>query len=96
MSAPAVLAGSRDPRSGACYQPPRALSVDGHLHPLEDVDLPTSGVLAEFVAMGPRWFGYVDLDGGVRLVVELGDGPHEVGARYRWDGADGPRRFLRA
>lgn len=96
MIEPGHIAASRDPRTGEHYYPVRALSVDGELRALEEVSLPGIGVLAEYVAMGERHYGYVDLPSGVRLIVELGAGPHQVGAEYRWDGAAGPRRFERA
>ena len=79
----ARLAGTRDPLTGDTFYPARHLSVDGRLRHLEPVDIPAVGVLAEVIAMGDGWFGYIDLDAGPRLLTRLGPGPHEVGARYQ-------------
>jgi uncharacterized OB-fold protein len=82
VSAENSLGGTRDPRTGHRFFPPRALSVDGSLTDLVPVELAAAGRLAEFVALGEKWFGYVDLDEDIRLITELGPGPHEVGATY--------------
>jgi acyl dehydratase len=81
-----VLHGSRDPISGDCYFPVRALSVDGTLRELEQVDLPRTGRLYSWTSFGGRDYGQVDLDDGVRLQVPLGPGPHEIGADYLLEG----------
>ncbi|OBB99645.1 MULTISPECIES: hypothetical protein [unclassified Gordonia (in: high G+C Gram-positive bacteria)] len=91
-----TLEGSRDPRTGQCYWPKRTFSVDGELVRLDDVELPSTGELAAFVSAGDRCFGYVDLPGDVRLITELGTGPHEVGASYRAVVTESGRRFDRA
>lgn len=78
-----TLAGTRDPLTGDTFHPARRLSVDGSLRHLDPIDIPAVGVLAEAIAMGQRWFGYIDLDAGPRLLTELGPGPHGIGARYR-------------
>jgi hypothetical protein len=78
-----TLAGTRDPLTGDTFYPARHFSVDGRLRHLEPVDIPAVGVLAEVIAMGERWFGYIDLDAGPRLLTRLGPGPHAVGARYQ-------------
>jgi hypothetical protein len=79
----ARLAGTRDPLTGDTFYPARQLSVDGRMRHLEPVEFPAVGVLAEVIAMGEQWFGYIDLDAGPRLLTRLGPGPHECGARYQ-------------
>lgn len=79
---PVVLDGTCDPVTGDMFHPPRGFSTDGALRALEDVRIDAVGVLVEAVPMGERWFGYVDLDAGPRLLTALGDGPHAPGARY--------------
>ncbi|QYB00172.1 hypothetical protein I1A62_03535 (plasmid) [Rhodococcus sp. USK10] len=90
------MPGSRDPRSGDLYAVPRLWSVDGGLVELEPAHIPAVGVLTEVIEMGPRSFGYVDLSGGVRVITELGAGPHDVGGRYQLSIDAQPRRFDRA
>ncbi|WPB89293.1 hypothetical protein [Streptomyces malaysiensis] len=90
-----VLAGSRDPVTGDVFVPARKLSVDGALRDLQPVDLAAVGTLAEVIAMGAEWFGYVDLVGGARVLTRLGEGPHQVGERYRRSSTE-ERRFDRA
>ena len=90
------LSVARDPVTGDQFYPRRALSIEGALRALEPVDVPGFGVLSEAVSMGERSFGYIDLPGGVRLISELGPGPHIVGANYRLVDAEGRRRFDRA
>ena len=98
MTTPSVphLAGARDPRTGDLYVPQRQWSVDGSLTALEPAPVVGKGVLAEVIDMGPRRFGYVDLPGSVRMITELGAGPHEVGAHYVLVADAQPRRFDRA
>ena len=91
-----VMTGSRDRRTGQCYWPQRTFSVDGQLVELEDVALPTAGRLSVMVASGERWYGYVDLPGDVRLITELGAGPHDIGATYQMVVTENGRRFDRA
>ncbi len=88
------LDGSRDPVTGDVFIPPRGLSVDGALRPLEAVRVPAVGVLVDVVQMAERSFGHLDLDAGPRLMIELGPGPHEAGARYRL--VVGEERFVSA
>lgn len=95
---PPTLLGSRDPRSGQVYFPPRALSADGRLTPCETVELSREGVLYSWTSMGGRFFGQVDLPEKVRLQCALAPGTPEIGAHYRLEVApDGHGwRFARA
>jgi hypothetical protein len=92
-----ALPGSHDPQTGQCFYPARPYSVEGALRELTDVEIEARGRLAEFIAMGDRWYGYVDLPGEVRVLTELGPGPHQIGAVYHLATAgDAERRFDRA
>lgn len=78
-----ALQGSRDPSSGECYFPSRPLVADGTLRRCEPVTLSREGVLHTWTTFAGADYGQVDLPEGVRIQCELGDGPHEIGARYR-------------
>jgi hypothetical protein len=92
-----TLTVSHDEHTGMWFFPPRAVSVDGTLRELRTVEVPAVGTLTEAVEMGGRWYGYVDLDGDIRILTELGAAPHAVGQPYRLaSGADETRRFDRA
>jgi hypothetical protein len=96
-SADRTLSVSHDELTGEWFFPPRAISVDGTLRELPTVEVPAVGTLTEAVEMGDRWYGYVDLAGDIRILTELGAGPHEIGRRYRLvSGDDETRRFDRA
>lgn len=88
------LDATRDRRTGDVFCPPRGFSVDGAMRPLESVQIPAEGVVEQVVQMGDRFYAHLDLHAGPRLMVELGPGPHEVGASYRL--AAGEERYERA
>jgi hypothetical protein len=97
MSTEPTLAVSHDEHTDQWFFPARAFSVDGTLRAIPTVELPAAGTLTEAIAMGERWYGYIDLPGQIRILTELGPGPQEIGARYRLAITDdASRRFDRA
>ena len=90
-----TVAAACDPRTGEQYVPARPYSVDGALVELQQVELAAVGRLTEWVAMGERRYGLVQLAADVRVLAEIADDAPEVGATYAEVG-DAPRRFARA
>ncbi|MFJ9562819.1 Zn-ribbon domain-containing OB-fold protein [Streptomyces fuscichromogenes] len=100
---PPTLLGSRDPKTGQVYFPPRALATDGSLRECEPVDLSRTGVLYSHTTMGTTVYGQIDLPEKVRVQSTLAPGqPPEIGAPYRLEavtdegGAVTGWRFARA
>lgn len=94
-----TLLGSFDDESGRTYYPARHFSDDGQLRPTKPVALSTSGKLYSFAEFRGTGFGHIDLPEGARIPTVLGDGPHELGATYRFelvDAENGLWRFNRA
>lgn len=91
-----ALTGSRDPQTGQVFFPPRALSVDGALRELEEVELPSTGVLYSFAVVGDTTYGLIDLQQGVRLQAELAPGDPVIGGAYRLIGDEDEWSFERA
>lgn len=90
------VAASRDPVTGEVFAPSRNLSVDGRLRHLEPTFVRPEGVLVEVVAMGDRYYGYLDMSDEVRLIGEVVDDRPAVGAAYRVLNDGHGRRFKRA
>jgi len=82
---PPRLLGSRDPKSGDVYFPPRKVAADGSLRACEPVDLSSKGRLYAFTTFGGRTYGQVDLPEKVRILTILTGSDHVIGEAYELD-----------
>jgi uncharacterized OB-fold protein len=98
---PLRLLGSRDPKTGQTYFPPRTFSVDGKMRETALVELSPKGILHTWTTFGRVYYGQVDLPEGIRIQCELEGSEHEIGAQYELCTADDNKdrtkwRFRRA
>lgn len=76
------LDGSRDPRTGDVFCPPRAFAADGSLRRCEGVSLEGVGTLYSWTRFARMSFGQIDLRDGVRIQTRLDGDDHAIGATY--------------